>query len=303
MEAKQDLLHLLSTDILIKTRLRGAITCFRSQIESIYPSLPHRTIESVLAFLGVSDKWLSFFSRFLRAPLKFMDDDKSSEPRLRQNGTPGSHVLSEVFGEVILFCLDFQINQETGGERLWRLNDDFWFWASEHETCVKNWKIIEQFNKTMGLTLNKARTGSVRMSRNFDDPRAIIPLDVGPALPEGQIRWGMLHLNPTSGRFEIDQVMVDKHIDELSRQLKDRTNNIFSWIQAWNTYAATFFKSNFGKPANCFGQQHVDNMLATHNQIQREVFSASAVLEASAPQRNDGNVIDLSSRPSRNASE
>lgn len=202
-------------------------------------------------------------------------DDEASEPRLRQTGTPAAHVLSEVFGETILFCLDFQVNQETGGGPLWRMHDDFWFWSSNRATCVAAWSIVERFVGTTGLGLNSARTGAVRMSRKSDDVNEILSLDVGEGLPKGEIRWGMLYLNSESGRFEIDQKMVDKHIDELNRQLKDKTNNIFSWIQAWNSYAATFFTSNFGKPANCFGRQHVDNMLATHERIQRQIFSSS----------------------------
>jgi len=46
---------------------------------------------------------------------------------------------------------------------------------------------------------------------------------------------------------------TDKHIEELQLQLQDK-KSIFSWIQAWNTYAGRFFTSNFGKPANCFGR-------------------------------------------------
>ena len=295
MEAKQSLLHLLSTEILIKTRLHGELTCFRSQIDSLYPSLPHSTIESVLKFFGVSAKWLRFFSQFLKAPLKFLDDE-ASETRLRQTGTPGSHVLSDVFGEAILFCLDFYINQESGGELLWRMHDDFWFWSSDHATCVKAWSTIQRFVKTMGLKLNDARTGSVRMSRKSTESGQSVPLDVGDVLPKGQIRWGMLYLNPESGRFEIDQKMVDQQIDELSRQLKDKARNVFAWIQTWNSYAATFFTSNFGKPANCFGRQHVDNMLATHERIQRQVFSSSAGIRNLDATSTGGSVTEFLKR-------
>ena len=292
MEAKQNLLHLLSAEVLIKTRLHGEFTCFRSQIDSLHPSLPHSTIECVLKFFGVSAKWLRFFSHFLKAPVRFIDDE-ASEPHLRQTGTPGSHVLSDVFGEAILFCLDFYINQESGGELLWRTHDDFWFWSSDHATCVKAWSTIQRFVKTMGLTLNNARTGAVRMSRKSTDLNQCVPLDIGDVLPKGQIRWGMLYLNPESGRFEIDQKMVDQHIDELSRQLKDKTKNVFAWIQAWNSYAATFFTSNFGKPANCFGRQHVDNMLATHERIQRQVFSSSASVGNSDATSSGGSVTEF----------
>lgn len=102
MEAKQNLFHLLSTEVLIKTRFHGEFTCFRSQIDNLYPSLPHSTIKSVLKFFGVSAKWLRFFSHSVKAPLRFADGE-GSEPRLRQTGTPGSHVLSDVFAELILF--------------------------------------------------------------------------------------------------------------------------------------------------------------------------------------------------------
>jgi hypothetical protein len=61
MQAKQDLLHMLSTEIILNTRLHGEFTCFRSVFESWNPLLPHDTILTVLEFLGVSKKWLTFF--------------------------------------------------------------------------------------------------------------------------------------------------------------------------------------------------------------------------------------------------
>ena len=273
MQAMQSLLHLLSTDILLKSRLHGEIVCFRSQFDNFFPSLPHSTIENVLAYFGVSSKWLEFFKRFLQAPLHFIDESLSMPPRNRKQGIPGSHVLSEVFSEVVLFCLDFEVNQVAEGEFLWRMQDDLWFWSSNHATCVKAWSSIVQFGKIMGLSLNEAKTGSARMLQKkqqapkHDPGQELIPVDVGEALPHGQIRWGMLYLNPSSGCFEIDQKMVDDHINELSRQLQGKTDNLFAWIQTWNSYAATFFTSNFGKPANCFGRRHVDNMLNTHARI------------------------------------
>jgi len=292
MEAKQSLLHLLSTEIAMKCRLHGEITCFRSQIESLYSSLPHDTIECVLRFLGVSKKWLKFFRTFLQAPLKFIDDE-SAEPRLRMRGTPGAHMLSDVFGEVVLFCLDFKVNQDAAGELLWRLHDDFWFWSAKNEACVKAWTTIDKFNKTMGLTLSASRTGSARMLQKTKFDKKIV-VEVEDPLPKGDIRWGMLRLNPESGRFEIDQQIVDKHISELSRQLQGKTTSVFAWIQAWNSYAATFFTSNFGKAANCFGREHVDNMLATHNRIQRQIFSSSAAATGLGPgsSASEGSIIE-----------
>ena len=276
MERRQNLLHLLATDVQIKTRYRGEITCLRSQIEDLYPSLPHMTIEKVLSFFGVSKRWLDFFIKFLRAPLRFVDN-KDSNPRARMKGTPGAHVLSEVFCELTLFCLDFQVNKTTNGEILWRVDDDLWFWSHDHGACVELWSGIQSFAQTMGISINPHRTASVRMSKSVDGSNLakFSALQSDPALPGGQIRWGMLILDPSSGRWEIDQQMVDKHIAELSRQLSDKSGSLFTWTQAWNAYASTFFTSNFGPPAVCFGRQHVDSMLATHQRIQREMFSAT----------------------------
>ncbi|KAK5112971.1 hypothetical protein LTR62_003793 [Meristemomyces frigidus] len=275
MAAKQGLLHLLSTDIMVKTRFYGELACFRSQIDNLYPSLPHASIKTVLSYLGVSPTWLQFFTHFLEAPLRFADES-SAAPRQRKNGTPGSHVLSEVFAEVILFNLDLMINQKTEGEILWRLRDDFWFWSADVEICVTAWSSASDFLRTMGLGVNSARTGSVKVQRDEASPSGIEAGNVPTKLPQGQIRWGMLCLEPSSGRFEIDQEMVNKHTDELSRQLKNKGNSVFAFIQVWNSYATRFFTSNFGKPANCFGRQHVDNMLATHRRIQQQVFTQSS---------------------------
>ncbi|KAJ5475011.1 hypothetical protein N7539_008077 [Penicillium diatomitis] len=268
-KAKQNLLLLLSADTIINKRLHGEITCFRAQYESLYPSLPHSTILAVLRFFGVSEKWLSFFEKFLAAPLKFMDEPQA-EPRMRRRGTPGSHALSELFGETTLFCLDLMINKETDGEILWRVNDDMWFWSRDQETSVAAWKAIQRFNEKMGISIGEDTCGGAHITTEKKKRDSTIH----PVLPKGKIRWGMLYLNPESGNFEIDQDMVDEHIKELQRQLDDKQGSIFGWIQAWNSYASTFFSYNFGVPANCLGQRHVDTMLKTHERIQREIFSS-----------------------------
>ncbi|TVY42738.1 histone H3 [Lachnellula occidentalis] len=228
MATKQFLLHLVSTEILVNTRLYGDFTCARSEFDDWSPSLPHSTVRAVLSFFGLSNKWLDFFQTFMEAPLKFTEDGSSASTRVRKRGVPGAHALSTICGEVVLFCLDYSVNQQTSGAQLYRMHDDFW------------------------------REG-------------LEPTD--PSLPVGDIRWGFLKLESSTGRFIIDQEMVDKHIDDLRTQLQDKKSSVFSWIQAWNTYAGTFFKSNFGKPANCFGREHVDMMLSAMNRIQTPMWS------------------------------
>ena len=273
MEVKQSLLRLLSTEIAVNTRLHGELTCFRSIFDQWSPSLPHASILSVLEFFGVSAKWRVFFTKFLQAPLKFTDEE-DSQPRTRKRGTPGSHALSEVFGEVLLFCLDYSINQKTDGSLLYRLHEDIWFWSSDYEKVVKAWEATAEFARIMGVTLNKSKTGSVRIAENREKKQ-----NIDSRLPRGQIRWGFLYLDPKTGQFEIDQEMIDSHVDELSTQLQSKSNSIFDWVSVWNAYAATFFDSNFGKAANCFGRKHVDTMLATHRRIQEKIFQGTSLAE------------------------
>jgi hypothetical protein len=56
-------------------------------------------------------------------------------------------------------------------------------------------------------------------------------LGIDERLPEGQIRWGFLYLDPSNGRFEIDQTMVDSHVEELRRQLQGKSKSVIDWIQ------------------------------------------------------------------------
>ncbi|KAI9708662.1 MAG: hypothetical protein M1820_003880 [Bogoriella megaspora] len=269
MELKQSLLHILSAEILLNKSLHDDFTCTRAQFENWNPLLPHSTILTVISYLGVSETWLNFITKFLAAPLALEDGDQTSEPRLRKRGVPASHPLSLVLGEAVLFCLDLSVNQATGGTNLWRLHDDFWFWSIDHGVSVKAWGAVEAFISLFGLDLDENKGGTIRVSASTKGTPTVDPI-----LPKGDIRWGFLRLSPESGRFEIDQELVTEHIDSLRLQLGPKTSSVFGWIQAWNAYAGTFFSTNFGRPANCFGQAHIDNILSTLKRVQKDVFRA-----------------------------
>ncbi|KAL5378355.1 hypothetical protein PMIN06_004728 [Paraphaeosphaeria minitans] len=277
MQAKQQLLHIVATEIILNTRLHGELTCFRSNFKSWNPLLPHETILAIFKFFGVGVKWRTFFKTFLQAPLK-LTDDKSSSPRIRRRGTPGSHALSDVFGEVVFACLDFSVNQATDGEMMYRLYDDIWFWSKHYEKCVKAWDCVQEFATAMTVKIDDVKTGHVRIFHDKAKYKSD-DVDMDGRLPTGEIRWGFLYLDGFTGRFEIDDRMVDGHIEELRAQLQGKSKSVIDWIQAWNTYAATFFSSNFGKPANCFGREHVDRMLATHRRIQETIFDGGNVVQ------------------------
>ena len=273
MERKQDLLHLLSTEAAVNTRIHGSFAAFRSVFDELQNALPHEAVMAIMSFFGVSEKWLDFFRTYLEAPLRFLEDEDDVEPRNRKRGAPASHALSDVFRETMLFCLDFSINRRTNGTFLYRLSDDFWFWSHEHEKAYTAWTEIRRFADLMALPLNQDKSGSISIASGV-----VQKPDHSSTLPTGRIKWGMMFIDPQSLRFKIDQKMVDDHVAELRKQL-DAKSSVFDWIQVWNAYANTFFASNFGKAANCFGQQHVDDILATHQRIQKTLFAGQSVVQ------------------------
>lgn len=270
MQAKQRLLHILSTEAAVCSKIHNDFTALHSSFDRLDSLLPHTTIHTILAFFGVSETWLKFFAKFLEVPMRFTDDPANTAVRTRRRGTPTSQTLSDVFGEVVLFCLDFATNQSTGGGLLYRLYDDAWFWSASHDAATKAWATVQKFAAATGTELNAAKTGCIRISGDPD-----ITQEIHGSLPRGDIQWGFLKLSPQTGRFEINQALVDTHIAELRRQLQSRNTSIFAFVQTWNSYANTFFASNFGEAAHCFGRAHVDAMLETHSRIQREVFRGS----------------------------
>ena len=274
MEKKQDLLHMLSTEAAVNKRVHGSFSAFRSTFSELHNSLPHAAILTVLSHFGVSKKWRNFFTTYLEAPLRFDDDSENTAVRKRKRGAPASHTLTDAMSETLLFCLDFSVNRETGGDFLHRLSDDFWFWSHDYSMCAKSWSQVQLFSKSMGLPLNDKNSGAVSIGNS-----GATETTQSSDLPTGRIRWGMLVFDGESLRFKIDQKMVDSHIEELRKQLDAKSKSIFDWTQVWNTYANTFFASNFGRAANCFGRAHVDEILATHQRIQQSIFDGGDVVQ------------------------
>jgi len=278
LETKHSLLHLLVTESIIQSTLHGQFTAIRSDFKYFGPSLPHETILAVLSYFGVPDNWIRFFKVFLEMPMKFVQDGPNATTRVRQRGVPMSHALSDCFGEVVLFCMDYTVNKHTNGAFLYRLHDDFWFWGNE-ATCVKAWKAMSDFANMVGLEFNEEKTGTVQITNgNSQAPPGTFSkeqesTDAATVLPAGDIRWGFLKLDAQQGRFIIDQEQVDNHIAELKHQLSS-CKSIFAWVQAWNSYFARFFPNNFAKPAVCFGRDHIDMAISTLGRIERAVVQS-----------------------------
>ncbi|EEY14116.1 conserved hypothetical protein [Verticillium alfalfae VaMs.102] len=177
----QNLLHILQTSIIMKTRLGQDITVIRSDFKWFGPSVPHSSVYAVLEFFGVDTDWIAFFRKALECPLRFEEDPCDAQPQVRKRGTPLSTPIADFFAESMLFCLDFAVNQKADGARLYRLHDDMWLWGSE-QRCVAAWSAITDFTKLMGLAINEEKTGSAIIRPKWKVPT---PPGLKKGLPKG----------------------------------------------------------------------------------------------------------------------
>lgn len=258
-QIKRQLLHIITTESYLNQAVSGSHATLRSDLEWFGPSLPHRSILTVLEFLGMSKTWLGFYDAFLAAPIRFPGD---KDARVRRRGTPISYSLSVVCGEAVLFIMDYAVNQRANGLHLYRMHDDLWLWDKNPGAVADGWEEMNKFASLVGLKFNQGKTGSAYVGPQSPDVAR---------LPKGNVRWGFLHFDAQKARFVIDQKDVDGHIKELRRQLAS-TKSVFGWVNAYNKYM-TFFLRNFGGlPANCIGQDHILDMIDTLGKIQKELF-------------------------------
>ncbi|RDW68901.1 uncharacterized protein DSM5745_08661 [Aspergillus mulundensis] len=261
---KQHLLRKVATETLIQRHIYDEAAVVQSDLRWYATGLPHSTIFAVMEYIGLSEKWIVFFRKYLESPLNL---DSSSEgrmpmgPRTRKRGVPMAHSSEKLIGEMILFFMDLAVNRTTG-LLLYRLHDDLWL-CGEPSKCAHAWEVMGKFAKVTGLEFNMSKTGSVCLS-DLPDPV------VEGRLPNGPVTFGFLKLDP-SGTWIIDQTQVDAHVKQLKTQL-DKCDSVMAWIRTWNSCIGRFFKNTFGQPAVCFGQGHVDMILSTYRAMQETLF-------------------------------
>ena len=265
LNVKQLLLRTLGTEVMVQRSLHGEVAIVQSDLQWFATSTSHSTVLAVLKFFGVQPLWISFFRRYLEAPLRMIRlEGSSAEVRIRKRGVPIGHVFQKLFGELIIFAMDLAVRQ-AADIFLYRLHDDLLL-CGEPEKCARAWKTMQRCAQIMGLEFNMSKTGSVCLSEDVGKKDRILAI-----LPEGKIAVGFLELNANTGEWIIDQRQVDAHIHQLQKQLAG-CKSVFSWIQTWNSCIGRFFGHTFGQPANCFGRRHVDMILETHRRMQQKLF-------------------------------
>lgn len=255
-------LRLITTELFIQKHLHGECTYFQTDFKWFGPSIPHDTLSTVLRFFHFPEKWVRFFGRFLEPDIVFAEESSDKKRRKRVRGIPMSHALSTTFGEILLFVLDFAVNQATNGLNLYRFHDDIHFFGRQ-KSCVIAWETLCKFVNVMGLSLNDEKSASITCTR----PGFVC--QPSEKLPAGIVRWGFLHLS--SGEWMVDEDTLKKNIDEMKFQLQS-CQTIFAFIHAYNTYIK-FFANNLGHIGWSLGQKHAQLAMEYISKVQASVFS------------------------------
>ncbi|OCK81191.1 hypothetical protein K432DRAFT_442566 [Lepidopterella palustris CBS 459.81] len=267
-EVRELLIRVLATEMHVRHALDGKVSIGKVNFESFATGLPHSTILAVLKFIGVSEDWISFFKKFLEAPLNMgpVIRGTADQVRIRKRGISVAHPLETFFSEIVLFFLDFAIHKESG-LLPYRLRDEVWL-VGKPEKFAGAWQALELFSSAMGLTVNHSKSCSFTRNGEITLDDTLYNHESG----QGKLATGYIYLDVSTFKWTIDSAKVDSYVRTLRRQLSSCTS-ILSWIHTWNAYIGYFAGSLFGSPANCLGKEHLDALIATMTKIHTSIFT------------------------------
>lgn len=267
---KTDILRVCSAEMSVQKIVHGQFCLLQSDFEWFGPSLPHSTLTKIMEYFAFPKELVQFTKSFLDMHIQFQEDGKDGAVLTRKTGIPVSFQLTDGLSELLLFVLDFAVNQSTNGAHLYRNHDDLWFWG-QPEQCAAAWKTIRQFTEIMGLQLNKEKTAFAQ-AVDESNPRykPASKLDLV-RLPAGKVKWGFLQFDEKLWKWTANKTAIEHHMDELQFQLQTRTS-VMSHVQAYNAYMKNFLPNNFGPVIVGLGDDHPVMVLEALQHAQRHLY-------------------------------
>ncbi|KAF2257568.1 hypothetical protein CC78DRAFT_483147 [Lojkania enalia] len=251
-ETQADLMKYLAAELRIREAFDGKAHMLAGNFHSFASSLPHKTILTLLKFVGVPELWIDFFTRFLAAPLNMGPVLRSTPDQVltRKCGVPTTHGMDILFGELALFFLDFAIHKETKSY-LYRLHNN-WHFVGNTEQCATASRIVHEFGEHLGL----AEAHSFQPSRTSI---GFVNFLAGPGKPVS---------------FVIDYNSVEAYAVKAKKQLA-ACASVIDWIRTWNLTVGNYASHLFGPLINAFGKDHLEAVIKAYNRIHEIIFEGS----------------------------
>ncbi|XWW98155.1 hypothetical protein V2A60_006152 [Cordyceps javanica] len=278
---RTDILRVCAAEMGVQRIVHGQFCLLQSDFEWFGPSLPHSTLTTIMEYFHFPKQLVRFTKAFLDMHIQFQEDGADGTVLTRKTGIPVSFQLTDGISELLLFVLDFAVNQKTGGSHLYRNHDDLWFWGQPSQ-CAAAWETIREFTRVMGLELNKDKTA---FAHAFDEsnPRFKPALEKEElaSLPAGTVKWGFLLFEEKEWKWTANKAAIEDHMDELRFQLKTRTS-VMSHVQAYNAYIKNFLPNNFGPVIVGLGDDHPIMVLEALQYAQRYLYRSDSGEESSS---------------------
>src|SRR5262249_27421441 len=155
-------------------------------IKDFYTSLRHDLELSLLTRLGLAERDLTFFRRYLATPIAL-----DGRRIVTQIGAPVARRLSDILGELTLLLFDRYLRRRARVQII-RVVDDICIIAAGQDEAVKAWNAARAFCEGFALALNDEKCGAVCIGG--ESPAA---------LPSTPPRWQLLALD-RDGDWRVD---------------------------------------------------------------------------------------------------
>ncbi|EGX90892.1 hypothetical protein CCM_05048 [Cordyceps militaris CM01] len=267
---KTDILRVCTAEMGMQKIVHGQFCLLQSDFEWFGPSLPHSTLTTIMEYFHFPKELVQFTKAFLDMHIQFQDDGADGAVLTRKTGIPVSFQLTDGISELLLFVLDFAVNQRTGGSHLYRNHDDLWFWGQPSQ-CAAAWDTMREFTQVMGLQLNKDKTAFAHAVDESNPRFKPAEKQELARLPTGKVKWGFLLFDDAEWKWTASTAAIEAHMDELRFQLKSRTS-VLSHVQAYNAYMKNFLPNNFGPVIVGLGDDHPVMVLEALQHAQKYLY-------------------------------
>jgi hypothetical protein len=222
-------------------------------LKEFYPSLSHDLLLRMLSRLGLADRDIEFFERYLRVRV-----DDNGQVLIWHAGVPNHRRVSDLLGELVLLMLD-QYVQRRARALIVRVIDDICLLAPSAEEAVKAWEAVHAFCAACGLALNEEKCGAV-----------CIGGALAPALPAAPPCWLLLELNER-GEWEVYAAGFEALLGQAREQIA-AANSILAKVDLYNAHLAHLERALALTAA--LGPEHRRSVRAAIQRFQHELFGS-----------------------------
>jgi hypothetical protein len=246
-EVQGKLIKTLAVECTLRGAFDGKIHVSAKKFDCLSSSVPHKTLVTVLKFLGVPEDFMGLFTRFLETGVR-VGSGGVLDPAC---GVFVGHGMELFFSEAVLFFLELAVHKKTGSY-LYRLRDRCYFVGTEEQTRAAD-EEIAKFSEVMGLKTHEI-------------------------CAPGMLSIGFLTLDLNSPVSSVLSSIADAKVTAYAQRTKTNLEacaTVLEWVNVWNSTVGTYAAHLFGPLADVLGKRHLEAVRASYNRINSIIFEGS----------------------------